>query len=392
MTGVDNMQKIKNSFIKCFPAILIAAVATAVFSRTWSFLEDFAAAHISVHSIVFVLFEAVIKSPFSIGLYGFLFGRLAGEKPPIGSVFYFYRGAGRIFKSFALSSLFVLFSSVIAAFFLPLMAVSSSGERMIATILCLLVILAVGLMLDLAPYIYAADPDSGLGDIVIKSVKLGIKYFYILLAASVVTSASGVVYFLLLPSRELSQGTLADYLVMTSFSNNIFVTAGGVIFNAVTAWIGFTAAYIIFEKAGSTAENEDTDSTDDCGDDTDGEEPFIKPYDFFIEADGRFSDEKIIVTEDIRGVDIIAAFDSMELADDIKVNHSIRKKLKRMFDDLSFEIGEFVTYEGGRSIENDFTEEIDEREFEISVDISKNSDNEPFKLILRVNTSDNEER
>lgn len=392
MTGVDNMQKIKNSFIKCFPAILIAAVVTAVFSRAWSFLEDFAVAHTSIHSIVFVLLEATIKAPFSIGLYGFLFGRLAGGKPRIESVFYFYRGAGRIFKSFVVSSLFVLFASVLAVVFLPFMSVSSSGERMIAGILGFIIILAVGLMLDIAPYIYAADPDSGIGDIVVESVRLGIKYFYILLAANAVTAALGVGYFLLLPSKDLSHGTLTDYLAMASFSNNIFVTVGGVIFNAVTAWIGFTAAYIILEKAGGTAENEDTDSTDDCGDDTDGEEPFIKPYDFFIEADERFSDEKIIETEDIRGVDIIAVFEDMELADDIKVNHSIRKKLKRMFDDLSFEIGEFVTYRGGRGIENDFTEEIDGREFEISVDISRNSDDKPFKLILRVNTSDNEDQ
>ncbi|MDE6709121.1 MAG: hypothetical protein K2J76_01385, partial [Oscillospiraceae bacterium] len=55
------------------------------------------------------------------------------------------------------------------------------------------------------------------------------------------------------------------------------------------------------------------------------------------------------------------------------------------FEELSFEIGEYVTYEGGREIENDFTEEIDEREFEVSVEITRNSDYEPFKLTLRVN-------
>ncbi|MBD5141650.1 MAG: hypothetical protein HDT25_09610 [Ruminococcus sp.] len=125
-------------------------------------------------------------------------------------------------------------------------------------------------------------------------------------------------------------------------------------------------------------------------DDIEEEAPFIEPYDFFIEADERFNDEKIIETEDIRGVDILAVLDEMELADDVKIDLAIRRKLKKMFEELSFEIGEYVTYEGGREIENDFTEEIDEREFEVSVEITRNSDYEPFKLILRVNASDND--
>ena len=264
---------------------------------------------------------------------------------------------------------------------------------MFAGNLYVIIILFVGLLFDLAPYIYAEAPESDLGDIVIRSVRLGIKYFYIILASAALMGVLGVVYFLLLPRKDLSQGSLTDYLAMFDFSNNIFVTVAGLIFNAVTMWIGFTAAYIILEKAKDTAENADIDNTDEYADETenDGEEPFIKPYDFFIEADERFSDEKTVETEDIRSVDIIAVFDDMELADDIKVNHSIRKKLKRMFDDLSFEIGEFVTYQGGRSISNDFTEEIDDLSFEISVDISRNSDFEPFKLILRVNVSDYEE-
>ncbi|MDE5860482.1 MAG: hypothetical protein K2H23_08915, partial [Oscillospiraceae bacterium] len=347
-----------------------------------------------IHSIVFLVPELLIKTPFQVGLFGFLFGRLAGENPRIASVFDFYRGARKIFKAFVASHLFLMFASILSALFLTLMNVSSSGG-MIAGILYVIIILCVGLIFDLAPYIYAEAPDSDIGDIVIKSVRLGIKYFYIILAANALMGVLGVVYFLLLPRKDFSHGSLTDYLAMIDVSNNIFVTVGGLIFSAVTMWISFTAAYIILEKAKSTAENAvtDIDDTDEYSDEmeNDGCEPFIKPYDFFIEADERFSDEKIIETEDIRGIDIIAVFESMELADDIKVNHSIRKKLKRMFDDLSFEIGEFVTYQGGRSIGNDFTEEIDDREFEISVDISKNSDYEPFKLILRVNISDYEE-
>lgn len=386
------MEKIKNSFIKCFPAVLIAAVVLAVFSRAWSFAENFVIAHTQIHSIVFLLPELLIKTPFQVGLFGFLFGRLAGEDPHIASVFDFYRGARKIFKACVLCNLFLIFASILSALFMTLLTVFPSGG-MFAEILGLILILFVGLLFDLAPYIYAKSPDSDLGDIVIGSVRLGIKYFYIILAANALMGVLGVVYFLLLPSRDLSHGSLTDYLAMLDFSNNIFVTVAGLIFNAVTMWIGFTAAYIILERAKSTAENADVDITDEYSGETENEveEPFIKPYDFFIEADERFSDEKTVETEDIRGVDIIAVFDDMELADDIKVNHSIRKKLKRMFDDLSFEIGEFVTYQGGRSIGNDFTEEIDDREFEISVDISRNSDFEPFKLILRVNVSDYEE-
>lgn len=386
------MEKIKKSFVKCFPAVLIAAVVLAVFSRTWSFAEDIVAAHTQIHSIFFLVPELLIKTPFQIGLFGFLFGRLADEDTRIASVFDFYHGVRKIFKSLVSCNLYLIFAGILSALFLPLMSVSSSGERMLAVILGL-IILVVGFIFDLAPYIYAKSPDSDIGDIVLRSVRLGIKYFYIILAANALTGLLGVGYFLLLPSRDFSHGSLTDYLAMIDFSNNIFVNVVGLIFNAVTMWIGFTAAYIILERASGTDENADVSNTDGYADETenDGEEPFIKPYDFFIEADERFSDEKIIETEDIRGVDIIAVFDSMELADDIKVNHSIRKKLKRMFDDLSFEIGEFVTYEGGRSIENDFTEEIDDREFVISADISRNSDNESFKLVLRVNISDYEE-
>lgn len=130
----------------------------------------------------------------------------------------------------------------------------------------------------------------------------------------------------------------------------------------------------------------DRDGTPDTVEET----PFIEPYDFFIEEDRRFNDEKVIETEDIRGIDILAVLDEMNLIDDIKVNFVIRRKLKKMFGELSFEIGEYDTYNGGRSIENSFTEEIDEREFEIYVEISRNSDYEPFKLILRVDVLEEE--
>lgn len=154
----------------------------------------------------------------------------------------------------------------------------------------------------------------------------------------------------------------------------------------------FTAASIILERErenmlkdffGKFKKNIDT------SDETAEDAPFIEPYDFYIEADERYSDEKTVETENIRGIDILEIFDGMELADDVRVDTVIRKKLKRMFEDLAFEIGEYVTYQGGKEIGDDFTEEIDDREFEVSVKISKASDYDPFKLILSVNISDN---
>ena len=112
--------------------------------------------------------------------------------------------------------------------------------------------------------------------------------------------------------------------------------------------------------------------------------PFIEPYDFCIEADERFRDEKVVETEDIRGVDILAVLEEMDLAFDVVNHFGIRRKLKKLFDDLAFEISEYVSYKGGRSIENSFEEEIDERTFEVSAEISKASDSDPFRLTVTV--------
>ncbi|MCM1022565.1 MAG: hypothetical protein NC395_00720 [Prevotella sp.] len=123
----------------------------------------------------------------------------------------------------------------------------------------------------------------------------------------------------------------------------------------------------------------------DASGETAEETPFIEPYDFFIEADERFSGEKIIETENIRGLDILAALEEMDLAFDLVNHFGIRRKLKKMFDGLAFEIGEYISYEGGRETENFFLEEIDDRNFEVSVKISRSSDRDPFKLVLKIN-------
>lgn len=114
------------------------------------------------------------------------------------------------------------------------------------------------------------------------------------------------------------------------------------------------------------------------------EEPFIKPYDFFIEADERYNAEKTVETENVRGLDILKVLEEMELSFDVINYFGVRKRLKRLFDDLAFDIGEYVSYEGGRSVEGSANDEIDDKELEIHVEISKQSDNSPFVVSVAI--------
>ena len=114
------------------------------------------------------------------------------------------------------------------------------------------------------------------------------------------------------------------------------------------------------------------------------EEPFIQPYDFFIEADDRCNAEKTVETENIRSLDIMKVLEEMELSYDIINYLSVRKKLKRLFDELAFDIDEYVSYEDGRSIEGSDSDEIDDVELEIYVGISRQSDNSPFVVTVRI--------
>ena len=116
------------------------------------------------------------------------------------------------------------------------------------------------------------------------------------------------------------------------------------------------------------------------------DDPFIKPFDFYIEADNRYSDEKTFTVENVRGFDILKVLDEMDLAYDVINYLGVRKKLKRLFDDLAFDISEYVTYEGGRTVEGSAFEEIDDVELEISVYISKQSDSSDFVVSVKINT------
>lgn len=413
------MEKIKKSFTKAFLPILIANIIfilleileTQAFRGVW-FLFDEARklSHPNVIIMGYSQFDYFIlnglgylvgfiftmaECPFICGTYSFCFARVNGEKPKIGKIFYFYKSFKRIIMSVVSIKVLAIFSEIQFHFrTLQLMHTteyySAPAIDTVLFVLSTLLYIVASLFLNFWHFAYAEDPESGL----IKALKKSRNCILVTVPTLIIFSA---LYFI--GSKILSSTSSHwDYLIVC-------------ISSVLDSWIGFTVYYMaisggvklkIFEKTFQKINEKDVETANTAAyniggnyvytantpveaDEFEEEEPFIEPYDFFIEADERFNDEKVIETEDIRGVDIIALFDEMELADDIKVNFVIRRKLKKMFGELSFEIGEYDTYNGGRSIENSFTEEIDEQEFEVSAEITRNSDYEPFKLILRVN-------
>ncbi|MCM1329682.1 MAG: hypothetical protein NC253_09615 [Ruminococcus sp.] len=375
------MEKIKKSFTKNLLPSVAAAAVYMVLNAVLSKLVNIGA----------IIGYAALP-PLFIGFYAFLFKRMDGEKPPVKSLFDFYKSVGKIVKSLILYWLGMI--AAITVFVISLCVAASSYDGtpieiidedkfFPAFLVCAVIALAVTLFFMSMPYLYARNENAGIGAVVKLSFKIGLKYLPVLALITAVTLLPEVLY--IVAAFAALDGTLLGYLTFMNLGGRVLQNF---VINTVSIWLEFTAIYIIFERERDNMlkdffKRKNTDETA-------YEEPFIEPYDFFIEADERFNDEKTVETENIRGVDILAVFDGMELADDIRVNYSLRRKLKKMFDDLAFEIGEYVTYSGGREIENDFTEEIDDRDFTVSVNISKSSDYEPFKLILKVTTEDGE--
>lgn len=410
------MEKIKKSFTKAFLPILIASFILMILERlevlschgTW-YLFDKLSGHSFINyswSDYFILngmsylvqfIFAMVKSPLLCGVIGFCLARVNDEKANIGKIFYFYRSFKRIIISVIAVNTLNIFSDI-QLYFLNLKAFKTSAYMptpkiyTVGVVLSSLLYTVAMLFLFFWRYTYAENPESGL----ITTLKKSCRCALLAVPTSIITYILSVIFTRAVPDKYW------DYLVF--------------IYTALKSWIFFTVYYMaisggiklkVFEKtiqkinekgveaAPNAAYNIGgsyvyTQNTSVPNNEAEEETPFIEPYDFFIEADERFNDEKVIETEDIRGVDILAVLDEMNLIDDIKVNFVIRRKLKKMFEELSFEIGEYDTYNGGRSIENSFTEEIDEREFEIYVEISRNSDYEPFKLILRVDVLEEE--
>ncbi len=322
--------------------------------------------------------KVLIVSPFYIGVFRFLFRRLEGDEPKISSVFEYYRSAKRFIGAFAVRVIGTVISPIVT-FLMSL--IYSAAENPFALYVVFFINLTISVIAQapfwLAVYEYAKTPENGVfaafKSSVMRCLK-SIKPFGMFCAFMLF--ALGISY---LQNR-----------ILLSIPSNLIVS--GLLQLAETfleMWAAVTAAYLILYKAPGS-DKSDSEKADNEDVPNDDEEPFIKPYDFYIEADERYDASKAVETEDIRALDPLEILESMELCYDVINNYGVRRKLKRLFDDLAFEVGEYVTYEGGRSVSGSVTEEIDDRELEISVEIIRNSDSEPFIAAITVESSEAE--
>lgn len=402
------MGKIKTSFTKVLPFIFVFQIVLMAASNiTNRFLhmitihsESMALAWNGITAFLSIVITLAV-SPLYIGFYGFCFERVNGGKPHILTVFDFYRSAVRIFKAVIAVNL----GAIASRAFFTVMSLTFFNVPVRAGFASLFIHLAISWIITVfflcMPYLYAQNKDIGIDAALKLSFKLGLKYIIIFIAVSFVTTLPEILYTVASFTVQPGEMLFTDYLSLMGAGFGIGRTLMWFIQNVFAVWVEFTAVYCIFErernnmlkdffaklKKGNGGEKvqeiaEDLQGTQDLQD-----TPFIEPYDFCIEADERFHDEKIIEVydnEDIRNIDILAALEEMNLAFDIVNHFGIRRKLKKMYDDLAFDIGEYVSYQDGKTVENEFTEEIDDRVFAVSVMISRSSNYAPFIIDVRI--------
>ena len=387
------MDYIKKSFKKIFlPILIFCAVFTAFdmlvnwlsMSLYWhifcennipqgNLLDYLSMMNMSNNWLVTLisLLGMLVTAPLSMGLYSFCFARLRGETPKIRSLFDFYTSPKRFFGAFVAKNL-VAAAVTVAAVIITLtfglfftFAAEDSGSAAAVTLATMgigaisaIAAIVIILFFFFTEYGYALFPEDGVINAVRNSFAMAKRYW--LKTAGIIVLSYAI-----------------NYAFSTLFHRLPFYDMLSFIPTSVTTWVGVIFVHYVLSGDKPKAESKQSEEETD-------EDLIVKPYDFFIEADTRFTDSKTFEAEAIREVDILAVLDEMNLADEVKTNWGVKRKLKRLFDDLAFEVGEYVTYEGGREISGTEIEEIDERELEISVAISRDSDSEPFTAVVSV--------
>lgn len=394
------MNKIKTSFTKVLPFAVVFCFVLMITGNIAERLSNMIAANMDIINVagsvwtgIMLFLKAAVSAAFSplyIGFYKFCFERADGKNPHILTAFDFYRSAGKIFKSVIAVNLGTIASKA----FFSIMSLTIFNVPIGAGFAGFFIHLALSWIIMVfflcMPYLYAENKDIGIGTVMKLSFRIGLKYMIIFIAVNAVTALPEILYTVASFTVQPDKMLFTDYLSLMGADFGIGRTLLYFTENVFAIWVEFTAVWCIFERERDNmlkdffAKFKNGNGSEEVPENA-GDTPFIEPYDFCIEADERFHDEKVIETEDIRGVDILAALEEMNLAFDVVNHFGIRRKLKKMFDDLAFDIGEYVSYQDGKTVENEFTEEIDDRVFSVSVKISRNSDHEPFILNIRIN-------
>ncbi len=317
------------------------------------------------------LIGMLVTAPLSMGLYSFCFARLRGENTSIRSLFDFYTSPKRFFGSFVAKNLVaaaVTVATVVITLTFGLFftfAAEDSGSAAAVTFVTMgigavsaIATIIIMLFFFFTEYGYALFPEDGVINAVRNSFALTKRYW---LKTAGIMVLCGVV----------------NYVFSKLFHSLAFFDMLSFIPTSVTTWVGVTFVHVVFTGNNNKSESKQTEEETE-------DDLVVKPYDFFIEADTRFTDSKTFEAEAIREADILAVLEEMNLSDEVKTNLGVKRKLKKLFDDLAFEIDEYVTYEGGREISGTETEELDERELEISVEISRGSNSEPFTAVVSI--------
>lgn len=366
------------SFRRTFLPSFFAAIIVVILSDIFWYFGNFGQLTILIAAL-----------PVYAGFYGYLFKRIDGENPKISSLFDYFRSVGKLFKSLVMVGL-GSFVAKILSLYVTIFCVSRNFNMFDDSAISVNFVSSAlskvcSLFFLFMPYLYVTDRNTGVSEALKKSAKLALKYLLVFIAIKAAVLLPNIIYTIAVFNFTPDLDS-APLLYFTFGKARLPIK---IITKAFSIWAEFTAVYCIFERERDNmlkdffaklkkvnGSEEVTESAEDT--------PFIEPYDFCIEADERFHDEKIIETENIRGVDILAALEEMNLAFDVVNHFGIRRKLKKMFDDLAFDIGEYVSYQDGKTVENEFIEEIDDRFFSVFVMISRSSNYKPFIIDIRI--------
>lgn len=234
---------IKKSFKRTFLPSVAAAMAVILLSYSFWYFGIFGRLAILISA-----------PPVCTGFYGYLFKRIDGENPGISSLFDYFRGVGKFFRSLVMVGLGRLVAEALSMWVTIFCASRNFNffEGSDVTVKFVLSVLAdvCSLFFLFMPYLYVKDGNIRIDAVLKKSAGLALKYLFVFIAvkaAVLLPSAIDVaVSFSLDPDLDFAM--LMDYLQTAYPVFAIEPPPINIIIKAFSIWAEFTAVYIIFER------------------------------------------------------------------------------------------------------------------------------------------------